>query len=423
MEDELPSYEKAVKTAVLLLNRIDIDPLIRSGDNIICMNFRELTEKANLWLSKHRNCRVINCETLSTPYIKNKTQSQNSHFIPCEENILDIDGEYLPKCHYCLLKRLRVYIRSKTIYDSDELDEIDFINFHINYSNYEMLDNDNTFYNIWTGILQSLNQYLNENSLPGTIINIQLQFINKDKMNDLNCSRFYEYSKDSNNSSVIFLRIFYIKGNINHQKLYAEDFIPQFIGNKQSKKKPKYENMTSVMGRIQKWIFNRPNIHITNIQTLCVELLKDFPQTLGSYKSDYHFSTSLRILRVYYTIKTPSLSIYPIKLTFKCFFPGIVRPDSSETPRICESLDKLWYREVIPFVNYNSHVKIINVETIALEENSNTHIMSDDNCKRKVLHVRVYFDGPVADPPPGFLMPPPSYSSSDYHKSQSCQIL
>lgn len=112
-----------------------------------------------------------------------------------------------------------------------------------------------------------------------------------------------------------------------------------------------------------------------------------------------------------------------MKLTFRCFCPGLKSEDKENGIRTYESLDRLWCREVIPFANYNSHAKIINVETIAynLYTDGLSMLNIKRKCFKKLLHVRVYFDGPVADPPPGFITPPPIWINEN--ENDSCHIL
>lgn len=59
----------------------------------------ELVDKANLWLIRNKNCKVINCETLSTP-LKSKT----SFFTPSK---IEDDKNRINRLQYCLFKRLR----------------------------------------------------------------------------------------------------------------------------------------------------------------------------------------------------------------------------------------------------------------------------------------------------------------------------
>lgn len=71
-----------------------------------------------------------------------------------------------------------------------------------------------------------------------------------------------------------------------------------------------------------------------------------------------------------------------------------------------ETLDKLFEREIIPFLNYNSNARIINVETVTCNATDESELMVYTKKKRpeiKLTCIRLYFDTSVVDPPPGYI--------------------
>lgn len=68
--------------------------------------------------------------------------------------------------------------------DTDEFDQVGYINFLLNRSNDSC--NETIYYHNWKDTLDSLNNYLKENTIPGKILNIELQFTNKTMSDSLN---------------------------------------------------------------------------------------------------------------------------------------------------------------------------------------------------------------------------------------------
>lgn len=71
-----------------------------------------------------------------------------------------------------------------------------------------------------------------------------------------------------------------------------------------------------------------------------------------------------------------------------------------------ENFDELFNREVIPFLNYNSGVRVINFEIVpARIDKSYTNIVKLGYQDNFVACLIIYFDGYIQEPPAGVIQP------------------
>lgn len=101
----------------------------------------------------------------------------------------------------------------------------------------------------------------------------------------------------------------------------------------------------------------------------------------------------------------------PIDLSCRVFFPSLVVCRTLGRDRH-ENFDELFTREIVPFIRYNSQARVINFEIVPITGNENRDSMSTPGLRRPyvlIASARVYFDGPISEPPAGVIQqrPPP----------------
>lgn len=181
------------------------------------------------------------------------------------------------------------------------------------------------------------------------------------------------------------------------------------------------------MGKVQDWMYCQNSIRVTNIQTLNVCFKKGINYAKKNYfyffsflsaqkpnltlridylRSKYSLDTCLRIIRVYYVTRQEGLIERPFNLTYKTFVPPILEKKNHGHSNY-EPMNILFKREISPFIKFNSPTKVINYETIPYYYKTKTEETTSMGNYRYVylICIRVYFDGPIEEPPKGYIEP------------------
>lgn len=135
----------------------------------------------------------------------------------------------------------------------------------------------------------------------------------------------------------------------------------------------------------------------------------DVGQRLDYFRSKYCLTRYIRIICVFYTIGNGVSFEKPLSLSCKTFVPSIY--EHSHTFDKYEPSDVFFKREIMPFICYNSKTDVINFEIVPYFVKTDVNEMKSWSSHMKyrlVLCFRIYFNGPVENPPVGYIQPPPS---------------
>ncbi|CAD5120485.1 DgyrCDS9051 [Dimorphilus gyrociliatus] len=204
------------------------------------------------------------------------------------------------------------------------------------------------------------NIILNKNPTPGKILNIEVVAINKstNDVEDADGSLLAEDAKPNGFVSTIF-RLFYLNGPRLYEKIALKSNITDRI---------------------------------------------DY--TLSKHSLGYFFN----VIRVFYVTGQDSRVDYPINVSCRVFLPAVLVTKLLNR-HVFETYDELYSREILPFITYNSHAKVINYEIVPAYPQDDPQIMShtriDKGAVLIVASVRVYFNENIREPPIGVIQPKP----------------
>ncbi|CAD5120482.1 DgyrCDS9048 [Dimorphilus gyrociliatus] len=416
-----PSYNEVVRTHAndIALHQIPFSiPNIRVTfmdflpvcirDNDIFSNtryepFSKLIDKANNWLSEHNNFAVINCETVCAAkdpeksYIDSKLTSLTPAIL--EESEFSIN----------MIKFLRLYLRSKTETDPSEANQIGYYNIVPNLNDSE---NENSIqkHGPIESTIRKFNNFILQNSINGKIINLEtVGYSKKHFPENPEESRYHENTFDNSENSII-LRIFYMKGSPTYEQIGTIEFLPNHNNYGRNSPVAVYDSTGELIERAQRWLEQHNTARVLNLQTTNIDfkkaMKKETLRSIEDLRSKYCLEKTLSSLRLYYIIGESPLSFSTIGgISARTFTPALLVQKTCRMHEF-ETLDKLFEREIIPYLNYNSNARIINAETVPyfISNSSELSVYSKKRRPEIILTcIRIYFDTPVSEPPPGFI--------------------
>ncbi|CAD5120487.1 DgyrCDS9053 [Dimorphilus gyrociliatus] len=374
------SFNEVTTTNDKNITYVDFVPSCTKKSGIVSKSkfqpFSELMNKANKWLNEHPNFAVKGCETIGSSVSSEQavgectdTQKTNYHIkITTRTHSQGNTTTHTYIFNIWILKCLRLHIQPKGSDESPEPHQIGSLHIIPDLiSESGILSK--AKYSAYSDTLKKANEYVNRNPIPGKILNIEAVAIKRknNKIKD-DGSLLFESTEDNGNLTTMF-RIFYLIG------------------------RPLYEKIAL-----------KPNISERIDYIVPRHTIRDY----------------FNIMRVFY-VTGPDIRIdYSIGISCKAFQPALLMWKSS-VKNTFETFKEFYVREIVPFISYNSHAQIINFEIVAKPMNEDQELMSPKRVPPKILtaEVRVYFIGPVSDPPPGYIQPKPV----PVIKKQSCSIL
>lgn len=128
---------------------------------------------------------------------------------------------------------------------------------------------------------------------------------------------------------------------------------------------------------------------------------------------------------MYFTRPTNPIERPDFVISCRTFVPGLQsRTARGRSPKF-ETLSSLLRREIFPFLQYNSKAKIINAETLPYLYKAKLDEMQgysgDSQCYAYVSCIRIFFEGNVSEPPPGYI--PVSRPPNVYEDVDDCGLL
>ncbi|CAD5116411.1 DgyrCDS5302 [Dimorphilus gyrociliatus] len=394
-----PSYEDVMgqcsQTISTDLNIVDFLPGLVSDDDeqYDCETFSGLVRKANNWLQRNRMFTVINCETIDV---------KNSGADACRKTVLkkktDSEGSTL---HMRMLRCLRVFVRMKTHADPMQPDRIGYFNFPPN-SQGSCTD---TFEN-FSVTIGRLNDRLRRTPIDGRILNVETLRV---KCRDgcitdykMERSAWTDYTTEKLRF-VMFIRLFYLYGNSRAETIAVRDFLPNQINSSVILSKSQFDSFHALMTRVRLWLSCQKLARVLNVQSINIKV-KSSDETVISERMCYtNISTSttfVRIIRIYHILAEEQAHYKPVMINYRTFVPAER-----------EEIQELMEREVQPWVKYNKNARVLSSETI-LYRAKTTGVDPNDtitqNKGKTTLYVhclRVYFDGPVYQPPTNLPLP------------------
>ncbi|CAD5120489.1 DgyrCDS9055 [Dimorphilus gyrociliatus] len=432
MEDEPPSYDVAVGQNVNrnarnnqpdgpnpFISYVDLIPACTYSARKFKSAKFERFKKANHWLRINSDLAVVGCETIAV--VKN---DKDNCGLELNSKLTTMMAYHVTDPFQCphreyyelnIVKCLRLYVQLKSKEDPPEPHQIGYIDF---------IPKIISLHNIFSGpkfesydsSLKKFNEFLKDHPIGGKILSIETVASNR-----VENSENTDESKLSENSekpklSTMFFRVFYLHGYSLHETIGSKDFIPRILEIDKESRFCKFENLSSTMARVQDWMYWENSLRVTNIQTINVCHKKaqksNITERIDYLRSKYSLGYYFRIIRVYYVTRQEGSIERPFNLTYKTFVPPVLLKKRNGCSYY-EPTNLFFNREIAPFIRFNSPSKVINYEVVPYFYKIKTEQMvSLTNLQHVyVLCIRVYFDGPIEEPPKGFIEPPASPAS------------
>ncbi|XP_064635363.1 uncharacterized protein LOC135492701 [Lineus longissimus] len=278
--------------------------------------FSTLIERANHWLRQNTTANVINCETLALK--PRNGQARNAHFDPNWTGSSEYMGGTNDAIRSPELKALRLWYRNTNAGNAQKIGatlvvpRLTGVEDGTQRPEYETLQD----------TLSSVNRSLGHHAMPGSLLATETVrlFVNKGSK-DIDPELTYKVFPGDREEEKIFdincLRLWFREGAPQKVNIGYEDFVP-VLSARRTPLSPVYEDYVGVWSRMEKWVYEKTDIMLTNIQSLIVEELNDegsaaVATSHVSFQKQFR-DPHVRIFRLWYLNDTTKLYRPPIRL-------------------------------------------------------------------------------------------------------------
>ncbi|XP_055341799.1 uncharacterized protein LOC129590542 [Paramacrobiotus metropolitanus] len=174
------------------------------------------------------------------------------------------------------------------------------------------------------------------------------------------------------------VRIFYIRGAVEHLQVGLEDFVPAVLEKATASSNPRMETFPMVMQRVQKWLLSvPPHFRPVNVQTVMFRW--SYNKGIDTKDMTYHENKTLlnylRFLRVAYVIENPDsgpVSRSTIQLGSKLMVPEMIQQpvflDQEAVAKLRQAAhDAAAASKTAAFESRNASIKSGETDLISLE--------------------------------------------------------
>lgn len=404
---------------------------------------RAQMQNLNAWLQKHKEYRVISCETLEIPRENQGVSLGDASNIT---NVVQFNLRVASNVQY--IRVLRVWL-TPSVQSSDlppqqvSFTDVVPLNKKTKKLSFESMPQ----------TIGNFNEKMKKFPLPGRILNIQMLRLKFREKGQPSQERFEEntftWIREGDDSPeyyyLSYLRVYYIVGLPQPHgaivQINYEDFIPKQCEDSKSNKD--FETFGLPAQRAQNWIMQNVDKKFLNVQTIEHLFVKSPGSKFEAKTSkvllkdaDLGDIRRLKFLRLYYEYYLHvdgsfSPGYNPIYLSYKTFCPVKIQREVKNDPPIYENGLDSW-RRATAWLKV-TEVKVIGAETVPVtvypgakcvygaHEESFLTGRSDHWREFITYTVRVYINGVYTEPPPNLLPRLPALP--EVSDSKDCVIL
>jgi len=393
--------------------------------------FDNLVDRANIWLEKRPNFVVFRCETIEFK----KRSDEDGKVDNNKTSYKSMAGKEKK-----FVKVLRLWIRDRNTEDPGGPDFLGY--FNILPQQMDGRDGSANYTSLPQAI-EHMNSCLKSDPIPGKILTVEhleMKVMDMDEELDPDCNFWVE--DDRTNTTVYFARVYFKHGEPIREELDCVDFVPKIMMGSRSLSKCGFESLTGVVKQARDWLNHRKKQYgrLVSVQSFNYRTTYNWgskhPDTSQMVYVQGRKTTHLiQCIRLTLTNVSNAMDVMPgvlkpfVRLHHKSFVPVLLTKPGMMTKINFETFSQTMNRAIAwinaakiktdmqgstrPVSLENGGCQVFAIETSKMRVKRSSRALKPDDVNTALtgedelvlFFIRVYLDGPFAEPPPGDLPP------------------